>query len=279
MKLDLYYSAFFSSKSVINMVFHAFFGILAPAIDPFFHALHLVLYINISDSAMDMLRASISKGEALVSTLLLAVFIIFGFSILNANYYSDMFDLGNIDVCQNLASCFFYSLNLGLRGSLTDSMLPYEYENPKYGMKIVVDILLYFLLNTIISNLIFGVILDNFTEMRLEANERSDKLKNMCLICQNSRSSIEEVGIDFREHTRSDHDFWLYLEFIKYLREKDLIEMTADEDYIYYDLKEENLDWVPLQKTVYLKNSRETDTDLLEKIDRHLESIHLDRQL
>jgi hypothetical protein len=165
------------------MAFHTLFGVLAPSLDPVFHAFHLILYINISDSAMDMLRASISKGEALVSTLLLAVFVIFAFSILNANYYSDMFDLGNIDVCKNLASCFFYSLNLGLRGSLVDSMLPYEYDHPKYAMKIVVDILLFFLLNTIISNLIFGVILDNFTEMRLESTQRSDKLKNMCLIC------------------------------------------------------------------------------------------------
>ena len=55
--------------------------------------------------------------------------------------------------------------------------------------------------------------------------------------------------------------------------------MTADEDYIYYDLKEENLDWVPLEKTIYLKNSRETETDLLEKIDKHLENISLDRQI
>jgi hypothetical protein len=60
---------------------------------------------------------------------MVTLFLIYSYSTLTANYYSDKFndDFQKIDVCNSLASCFLYSLNFGLRngGGIADSMNPY----------------------------------------------------------------------------------------------------------------------------------------------------------
>ena len=117
----------FKSQPAVNMMLHGVFGILGPSVDPFFHSLHLLLYVNISSSAMYILKASTNKLNILMNTLFMALFLVYAYSLLAANYYSDKFDVKDIDVCSSLASCFLYTLNLGLRngGGVADSMDPY----------------------------------------------------------------------------------------------------------------------------------------------------------
>ena len=139
------------------MFFHTVFGILGSLINPFFHTLHLLLYVNISDSAMYILKAWVSKSGALINTLLLALFIIFAYSVLSANFYSDKFDIQDLDVCSSLASCYLYSLSYGLRagGGLGDSMKPYDYgQDSKFGLKVLFDLSFFILINTIIMNIV-----------------------------------------------------------------------------------------------------------------------------
>lgn len=129
-KAAIVYHTFSYESAMINMIFHAIFGILGPLLDPFFHALHLLLFVNISSSAMYIVKASTNRLGLLVNTLFMAVFLIFAYSILTANYYSDKFgDLNdkNIDACATLASCFLYSFSIGLQSPLGDKMTPYDY--------------------------------------------------------------------------------------------------------------------------------------------------------
>ena len=41
----------------------------------------------------------------------------------------------------------------------------------------------FFVIIIIIQNLIFGVIIDTFADLRAEKNEKEDMLKNSCFIC------------------------------------------------------------------------------------------------
>ena len=117
------------NKEAINLLLHGILGLLGPLVDILFYTLHLLLYINISDSAMYIIKAVTGKIKILLNTLLVAVFLLYSYSSIAANYFSDKFDINDIDVCTSLASCFFYTFNYGLRngGGIADSMTPYTY--------------------------------------------------------------------------------------------------------------------------------------------------------
>ena len=107
-----------------------------------------------------------------------AMFVIYSYSSLSANYFSDKFDsldVGTLDVCNSLSSCFMYTMSLGLRngGGLGDSMEPYEFSNQKFYPKLIFDLTYFMFINVISLNIIFGIIIDTFGQKRVEADERS----------------------------------------------------------------------------------------------------------
>lgn len=168
-------------KGALNFLFHTVFSILGIVLNPVFHTLHLLLIVNISPTAKYVLRASVAHLDQLLSTFLLAIFVIYSYSMINANYYSDKFDatdVGDIDVCKTLFSCFMYVLNLGLRngGGVSDSQELYAISNSKFAGKMIFDITFFVFVNVISLNIIFGIIIDTFGEMRSEADELSNFL-------------------------------------------------------------------------------------------------------
>jgi len=49
--------------------------------------------------------------------------------------------------------------------------------------RVVYDLLFFFILIIIVLNLIFGVIIDTFADLRSEKQQKDDVLKNTCFIC------------------------------------------------------------------------------------------------
>lgn len=108
----------------------------------------------------------------------MAIFLIYSFSVVTSEYYSDKFgeDFTRIDVCSSLASCFFYILNFGLRngGGIAESMDSYRYgQESKFILKMIFDLAFFIIIKVIILNIVFGVIIDTFGELRMEFVDRS----------------------------------------------------------------------------------------------------------
>jgi hypothetical protein len=197
-KLDLAISwVFVNSSPPVNFLFHALFAITAFFTSPFFTSLHLLLLFNISTTAKYVIRSATAHINQLLITFVLAIFTIWVFATFNANRYSGSFDVqdgdGNaIDVCSNMWRCLIYNLNFGLRngGGIADSHITYAFggvgnvnDNIFEGAdfetgrsvvgKMVFDLLFFIVINVIYLNIVFGIIIDTFGEMRGELNERS----------------------------------------------------------------------------------------------------------
>lgn len=277
----LFTHTYLNSKPAVNFSVHLVAAILAPLIDPWFHTIHLLLFVNISSSAMYILNATTKRFRILCNTFVVAIFMVYSYSILAANYYSDKFDstdIGEIDVCSTLASCFLYTLNLGLRngGGVADSMEPYEYgKEEKFPLKQVFDLTFFIIINIIILNIVFGVIIDTFGEMRDEALERADKLESTCLVCLNTKSSVEDMNVDFTAHKEIDHSIWLYVYYIKYLKEKRQIDYTPDEHLVWKNYKNEGTEWIPIGETLYIQKDdiEDEDTKEEESVEKKLDDL------
>lgn len=103
------------------------------------------------------------------------------------------------------------------------------------------DLSFYIVLIVIVLNLIFGVIIDTFGDLRTEKNEKEDILKNNCFICGLERGKFDNKAITFEEHNENEHNLWHYLYFIVWLQIKDETEFTGPESYVAQAVKDRNL--------------------------------------
>ena len=71
-----------------------------------------------------------------------------------------------------------------------------------YFSRVIYDLLFYFLVNIITLNLIFGVIIDTFGNLREEKQEKDYILRNTCFICGNLLK------------LESPHEQYILIEFI-----------------------------------------------------------------
>lgn len=60
---------------------------------------------------------------------------------------------------------------------------PCRTQEPLFPARVVYDLLFYFIVIIIVLNLIFGVIIDTFADLRSEKQKKEEILKTTCFIC------------------------------------------------------------------------------------------------
>lgn len=132
--------------------------------------------------------------------------------------------------CDSMIMCIITTLNQGLRngGGIGDILRSPSSSEPKFIFRVIYDLLFYFILIVITLNLIFGVIIDTFADLRSEKQQKDEILKNTCFICGLDRSSFDNKAVSFEEHIRSEHNLWHYLYFIVLIKVKNKTEFTGE---------------------------------------------------
>jgi inositol 1,4,5-triphosphate receptor type 1 len=108
--------------------------------------------------------------------------------------------------CDSLIMCIITTLNQGLRngGGIGDVLRSPSSVEPLFVARVIYDLLFFFIVIIIILNLIFGVIIDTFADLRSEKQQKEEILKNTCFICGNLFSII-----DYSNFIHSIFIYWI----------------------------------------------------------------------
>ena len=111
-------------------------------------------------------------------------------------------------VCDTLRMCIITTLNQGLRngGGIGDVLRSPSSLESLFLPRIIYDLLFFFVVIIIILNLIFGVIIDTFADLRSEKQQKEEILKNTCFICGLNRAAFDNKTTSFEEHIRHEHN-------------------------------------------------------------------------
>lgn len=169
---------------------------------------------------------------------------------------------GKERACDSLIMCIITTLNQGLRngGGIGDVLRAPSAKEPLFAARVIYDMLFFFIVIIIILNLIFGVIIDTFADLRSEKQQKEEILKNSCFICGLERASFDNKSVSFEEHIRCEHNMWHYLYFIVLVKVKDPTEFTGPESYVAAMIGDRNLEWFPRMRAMSLA-SNETDSE------------------
>ncbi|XP_077567065.1 inositol 1,4,5-trisphosphate-gated calcium channel ITPR3 [Stigmatopora nigra] len=156
--------------------------------------------------------------------------------------------------CDTLLMCIVTVLNHGLRngGGVGDVLRQPSKNEPLFPARVVYDLLFYFIVIIIVLNLIFGVIIDTFADLRSEKQKKEEILKTTCFICCLERDKFDNKTVSFEEHIKFEHNIWNYLYFIVLVREKNKTDYTGPESYVAMMIKNNNLDWFPRMQAMSL---------------------------
>lgn len=98
----------------------------------------------------------------------------------------------------------------------------------------------------ILLNIVQGIIIDTFGEVREKNKYNEHDRLTKCFICGLERDYIERItDRPFKYHIYNEHNEWNYVLYIAYILNKDQEEYSGIERYIreLYDLKD--IRWLP----------------------------------
>lgn len=144
--------------------------------------------------------------------------------------------------------CFFNYLHLGLRngGGIGDVLprLSYKYsDRNSYFGKIVYENFFFIIINLILNNIFFGVIVDSFNEMRDENTKNNNDKINKCFICNLDRFETQKDAFDF--HRKIEHNLFNYVYLYFHLNSKNSQEYSNIESFIWRQINSRQTNWFP----------------------------------
>ncbi|CAG2052998.1 unnamed protein product, partial [Timema podura] len=284
------------------------FCVLGLSMHPFFYSVLLFDVVYREETLLNVIRSVTRNGRSIILTAVLALILVYMFSIIGYMFFKDDFlvpvddevvpmeesqplsshqlpddncskdncssilnitsyevtdkDSGRVTVsgevreraCDSLVMCIVTTLNQGLRngGGIGDILRAPSSNESLYVARVVYDLLFFFIVIIIVLNLIFGVIIDTFADLRSEKQQKELTLKDNCFICGLNRSAFDNKTVSFEEHVKCEHNMWHYLYFIVLVKVKDPTEFTGPESYVYAMVKDRNLDWFPRLRAMSL---------------------------
>uniref|UniRef100_A0A3B3Y3Q1 Inositol 1,4,5-trisphosphate receptor n=1 Tax=Poecilia mexicana TaxID=48701 RepID=A0A3B3Y3Q1_9TELE len=290
----------------------------------FFYSLLLFDLVYREETLLNVIKSVTRNGRSIVLTAVLALILVYLFSIVGYIFFKDDFILevdrianatqskgttggslageflntgmcqGGLNencsnivqplpvyeslcqrTCDSLLMCIVTVLSHGLRsgGGVGDVLRKPSKEEPLFAARVIYDLLFFFMVIIIVLNLIFGVIIDTFADLRSEKQKKEEILKTTCFICGLERDKFDNKTVTFEEHIKEEHNMWHYLYFIVLVKVKDSTEYTGPESYVAEMIKEHNLDWFPRMRAMSLVSSdSEGEQNEIRSLQEKLES-------
>lgn len=235
-----------------------FFAILSCAVSHYFAAFNLMLVVYSIPTLRTFISAITMNGRQLLLTSFMGVIMLYLFSIIGflvfSNQYNPDDDNNNAASakshvnCETLLQCFAYILDQGLRagGGVGDVMQPWTWGNRRMLARLTYDMLFYALVTVVFLNILFGIIIDTFGQMRDEKREKEADMHGFCFICGLNADTLEKGSVTgFANHVKQEHNMWMYLYFMHHLRRKDPSDYTGQESYVNLCIKRSGLGFFP----------------------------------
>lgn len=268
-KLDV---KFFSFRTFYYMLFLGM-SIAGTFSNGYFFAFHLLNVVNNNQLLAGVIKAVTQNGYSLLWVGILGIIVIYIYALVGFALFRTSFNPDNDLYCASLWQCTVTVIRYGLIGDMFQVIVQSSDESTfSHFWPIALYHLSFFIFITTIGlNIIFGIIVDTFSELRdLKWRAESD-MKDTCFICSRNSYDFEHHGKGFDAHVKSEHNMWAYIFFIIHLDTVQSSEYTALELFVHKLKEKENYDFIPLNRALCLSTS---DLDSTEsKIDELLHHV------
>ena len=184
------------------------------------------------------------------------------------SYYSDK-------DCESLLISFIINFDQtfkndgGIGGYLET---PYSNGEITSYSRIIYDNLYNFIVMILVVELVAGIIIDTFSEMRVSKETRKQELNSECFICGQTREQLEKKE-GFNYHTETNHNIYDYIFFIGYLNEKlkkGSLDFTETERFVIKNIKKNSTAWFPSHYDYSVETEEGAEEIMIHQMDKQI---------
>ena len=235
---------------------------------PVFSAFHILSILIRNETAKNIVMAVIYPFRQLFVASTVGIYLLYIFSMFNFYFYYGDVEEGE---CQDLLTCFVYTIDQGTRngGGIGDVLNPVSLEpGPDGGgagewyKRSFYDLSFFILIIIILLNIIFGIIIDTFSDLRSQKEAKEDCKASMCFICGIERTKLDQDGNGFVAHCETEHNKWHYLYYLihcQYMKQIEPDDMNTYELYVLKCYENDDISWMPLGEAHCLQDSKAAD--------------------
>ncbi|CAH1800294.1 unnamed protein product [Owenia fusiformis] len=266
-------TALFSFATIYYMVFLAS-SLAGTFFWGYFFAFHLLNIVNNNQLLQGVINAVTQNGRSLLWVGILALILIHIYSLVAFAFFRPSFDpTGDAPLhVESLYETLVTMLRYGLTGILFEVFVVNEKEKydtlsmdasfARFGWMTLFHLTFFILITTIGLNIIFGIIVDTFSELRDKKWVAESDMRDTCFICSRSSYDFEHHGKGFEHHITYDHNMWAYIFYFISLNDTSPNDYTAIDLYVSNMLKKERYEFFPLDRALCLKDEDSTDSKL-----------------
>jgi len=237
-----------------------FISFLALVSSPFWMCLFLLHVTGKIRLLRKVLQSVTVHWRSIAATGVLATVVIYIYSVLAFLYFRNAFDVEHDDkVCDTLLSCFSHLGNFGVRsgGGIGDVMAMPSWQTAGIFYYIIYQTSFFFIVILLFLNIIFGIIIDTFGELRSSQRIIDQQVKNQCFICgidhqtfnlhfNEGCSEFNSQNSTWKQHLQTYHNLWDYLAFVVYITEtQEYHNLSGPEQYVRDKLDMADLSFLP----------------------------------
>uniref|UniRef100_A0A8C7UYJ2 Inositol 1,4,5-trisphosphate receptor n=1 Tax=Oncorhynchus mykiss TaxID=8022 RepID=A0A8C7UYJ2_ONCMY len=250
----------------------------------FFYSLLLFDLVYREETLLNVIKSVTRNGRSIVLTAVLALILVYLFSIVGYIFFKDDFIL-EVDRIPNTTleeTSVGRSDVDGYPGRSTAAL-----DWPEDGKERTCDSLLMCIVTVLSHGLRSGggvgdVLRKPSKEshfphflgrQRLDLRSLVCVCACVCFLTGLERDKFDNKTVTFEEHIKEEHNMWHYLFFIVLVKVKDSTEYTGPESYVAEMIKEHNLDWFPRMRAMSLVSSdAEGEQNEIRNLQEKLES-------
>ena len=248
----------------------------------------LLLSIITLNTTLKGITVSIKvKGPELGASFLLLIFIVYfysnlGFFYLNDNFAADIENDVPDNYCLCLSFCFMTNFDAGIRarGGAADQMIRISFERNTelYITRLFYDITYFLICIIIMIDLVFGIILGTFSEMREEERICDNDKINHCFLCHITREIIEKKNEGFQFHREKRHNLWIYVDYMIFLKFSSPHNLNASNFFARESLDNKNISFLPSYKDNFNDEDEKGEKEKEEEEEEEEEDIEEDEE-
>jgi hypothetical protein len=233
----LIWPAFYKRALFVVIAFVGFFY------SPVWYCVQMLQIVAKSPLLQNVVRSITSNWKSLLLTGCLLLVTVYIFSIIA--YFNFPGYYGTPDTpmgiggnCDSLIRCMVVNLVYGLKsGGGVSETIGYPVFGGSYDvsayLRLLFDFCFFLILIIMFLNLVFGIILDTFGQLREEREAIEKDQKGKCFICGQDRSDFDRVvNGGFEQHIEYEQNMWDYLYFMHYVKLKPSEDHNGQEGFV-----------------------------------------------